>query len=137
MCIITITNNIETTESLSAFEVTGNSFLISSTLIRDASLPLQFPTKTFQGNSDLHKKPNVLETFSYQNNATSHQFHFQNTATLPFSQYNRFQRNIPMYKPLTEYIKQFQNNPFVTNQPNRSDDRTYMPITITTAVLTL
>ena len=102
--------------------------------------PLQVPTKTIRSSSDIHNEPNTPEKFTTQDNSsgvTSHQFHFQNTANLPFSQFRRTQRNIPIYNPFADFINQIQNNQAVAYQPIRSNDQTFMLNTKTTTVPTL
>ena len=69
--------------------------------------------------------------------AIFHQSLFQNTATLPFAQFERDLRNIAKYNPFTNFLNIVQNNPTVTNQSNRSKDLTFMLNTITATVLPL
>ena len=81
-----------TTERMSNTEVTGISDPVTSSLIPGNTIPLEVPTKTFGSSSDIHKDPNTSDVFTTQNKyfaATCHQFQFQNTANLKFSQFNR------------------------------------------------
>ena len=109
-------------------------------LISGFELPLQVPTKTIRSISDNYIEPDGSEKFISQDTSsgvTSHQFNSQNTANLPFSQFKRTQRNLPRYNPFTDSNNQTQGNQTAANQPNRSNDQTFMLITITTNVPTL
>ena len=51
---------------------------------------------------------------------TNHQFKFQNTAIIPFSQLISFQRGLPSYYSFTRNLSNFKNYSTVTNQSNKS-----------------
>ena len=52
---------------------------------------------------------------------------------IPFSQFFRFERAIPLPNPLTDCIDQIENNSIVARQSNRSNDHTFMLNTTTTS----
>ena len=88
-------------------EATGISIPTSSALQPGVTIPLQVPTKTTRSSSDNYNEPNTSEKFTSQDNSsgvTSHQFHYQNFANLLFFQFDRTQRNLPIYTPFTRYI---------------------------------
>ena len=92
-------NKTGNTESLLPTEPNEISFSTTCTLIPENNLPLQVPTKALQSNSDIQNDPSTSETFESQDNSfgvTSHQFQFQNTATLPISHFKRTQNKIPL-----------------------------------------
>ena len=133
-------NKIETTKSISPTELIGISNPTSFALIPAITIPMPVSTKFIRSNSDIHNETNTCEKLTSQDNSsgvTSHQFQVHNTATLPFSQFIRTQRNLPRYNTFTDYINQIQNNRIVTNQSNRSNDQTFMLNTKTTPVPTM
>ena len=98
------TNNTGITENVSPAKITGISIATSSALIPVFTIPLQVPKKTSRGNSSIKNDRNTSEKFTSQDNPSgrnSSQFQIQNTKTLPLSQSNITQTNIPMYNPFT------------------------------------
>ena len=130
-------NNTEGTETKCPTEVTGISNPTSFTLITGFIIQLQVPTKTIRSSSEIDIDPNTSENFTSQDNsfvAASHQFPVQTTETLSFSRSKGIQENIPTYNPFTDCMNQIQNNQVVKNQPNRSNDQTFMLNPITKSV---
>ena len=68
---------------------------------------------------------------------TSHRFQNPDTATIPFSQFNRTQWNIPTCHPLTDYINQIESSQTRSNQPIRSNYHLLLVNTRTLTVPTL
>ena len=127
--VILYPNSIKTgiAKSISPTELTRISIPTSSTLTAGITKPLQVPTKTFRSNSDIHNDPTFSEKITSQDRCfgvTSHQCEFQNTATLPFSQFERTQRNLPNYNPFTAFINPIQRTQTVTKQQKKSTDQT-------------
>ena len=123
-------NNTETTESTLYREVTINSPAISSSLTPGINKILQVPVETLRTNLDLQNIPNISELSAFKDNpfdATNHQPHFLNIATLTFLQFNRTQRGMNIsVKTITELKNQLQTILTVTNQSNRCNDQTFM-----------
>ena len=61
-------------------------------------------------------------------------FEYEKTATIPISQFRRTPKETPQYNPFADYINQFQNHSTVTNQSNRSNNPTFLPIINSTSV---
>ena len=121
-------------------EATGISIPTSFALKPGVTIPLQVPTKTTRSSSDNYNEPNTSEKFTSQDNSsgvTSHQFHYQTFANLPFFQFDRTQRNLPIYTPFTTYIIQTQNNQTIAIHSNRSNDQKFMLNVVTKTVLML
>ena len=117
----------EITESISLTKATVFSIPTNFALILGFTIPRRVTIKTIRSNSNFYREPNTSENFTSQEKSsiiTSHQFHnFQNTANIPFSQFDRSQKNIPMYKPFNDYNNQIQKNQTVANHQSRSSDQ--------------
>ena len=100
-------------------------------------IPLQVPAIANRSIFDFQNDPKTSENFTSQDVSSGvalHQFQVQDSATIPFFQFNRNQRIIPVYNPCTDFIKQIQNSQTVTSQPLRSNDQTFILNTITKTV---
>ena len=128
----TFMNNTETTESTLHSEVRKNSPATSSSLTPGNNIILQVLVETLRTSPDLQNNPNLSELSASKDipfDATNHQSHFLNIATLTFLQFSRTQRGMNIsLKPVTEFKNQLQTNSTVTNQSNSCNDHTFMLI---------